>query len=432
MSLRDSTPHVGGAGHTSRVTSPAPPSATLPGNTAQPGDAAPQGSSASVEEQPHTTGVWADLIGQERSVAVLQRAIVGRAHAMTHAWLVTGPPGSGRSNAARAFAAALQCPRGGCGECTQCRTSLSGAHPDVTLVRTEMLSIGVEEVRELVRRASMSPTLGGHQVLVIEDADRVTERGADALLKAIEEPAPRTVWILCAPTADDVVATIRSRCRLLTLQTPTLDAVARLLHSRDGVDPALAAYAARTAQGHVGRARTLARSESARDRRRAILRIPFQLGSLSACLQAAATLVQTAAEEAAAATADLDTQERSDLAEALGFGTRGARPRQANAALKDLEEQQKARAKRLQRDAIDRALTELTGFYRDLLAVQTASEASLINDDLRSEIAVLARKSTPEVTLRKIDALLGCREALEGNVAPLLAVESTLISLARG
>lgn len=379
----------------------------------------------------NTTGVWADLIGQERSVAVLQRAIDGRAHAMTHAWLVTGPPGSGRSNAARAFAAALQCPRGGCGQCTECRTALSGAHPDVTLIRTEQLSIGIDEVRDLVRRASMSPSLGRHQVLVIEDADRVTERGADALLKAIEEPASRTVWILCAPTADDVVITIRSRCRLLNLQTPTVDAVARLLQTRDGIDPDLARSSARAAQGHVGRARALARFPDARERRSAILQIPFQLKDLSACLNAADALVKAAAEEATSATADLNARERRDLEEALGFGTKGARPRQASAAIKDLEDQQKARTKRLQRDAIDRALTELTGFYRDLLSVQTRSGAPLINDDLATKIAVLARKTTAERTLGKIDALLACREALEGNVAPLLAVESTLISLAR-
>ena len=219
---------------------------------------------------------------------------------------------------------------------------------------------------------------------------------------------------------------------MLTLQTPTIDDVTRLLQTRDGIAPELAAYAARAAQGHVGRARALARHESARDRRRAILEIPFGLKGLSACLQAADTLVKTAAEEAATATADLDARERHDLEEALGFGTKGARPRQAAAAIKDLEEQQKARAKRLQRDAIDRALTELTGFYRDLLSVQTGAGAPLINDDLGPKIAVMARASTPEATLGKIDALLGCREALEGNVAPLLAMESTLISLARG
>ncbi|MBF3317382.1 AAA family ATPase, partial [Leptospira borgpetersenii serovar Hardjo-bovis] len=169
------------------------------------------------------TGVWADLVGQEKAVGVLRRAAESQpgrsSHAMSHAWLITGPPGSGRSNAAKAFAAALQCVDHGCGQCNACRTTLSGAHPDVTLVRTEALSIGVDEVRELVRRAAMNPVHGCHQVVVVEDADRITERGGDALLKAIEEPAPKTVWLLCAPTPEDVIVTIRSRCRRLPLAT---------------------------------------------------------------------------------------------------------------------------------------------------------------------------------------------------------------------
>jgi DNA polymerase III subunit delta' len=375
------------------------------------------------------TGVWAELIGQDLAVDTLRRAVQGDPHAMSHAWLITGPPGSGRSNSARAFAAALQCPRGGCGECSHCRSALSGAHPDVTLVHTEQLSIGVDEVRDLVRRAAMSPTLGRYQVIVVEDADRVTERGADALLKSIEEPARRTVWILCAPTPDDVVATIRSRCRLLNLQTPTDGSVARLLETRDGVAPELAAFAARVAQGHIGRARALAQDEEARRRRREILQIPSRLHGLGACLAAAADLVDACTEEAATTTGALDAKERAALEEALGFGTRGAKPRQAQAAIRELEEQQKARAKRIQRDAIDRALTELTGFYRDVLSVQTRSGALLVNQDLEPQIAVLARKSGPEATLRRIDALLACRVALEGNVAPLLAVEAALIGL---
>ena len=377
-------------------------------------------------------GVWAELIGQAGAVSILQRAVAGEPHAMSHAWLFTGPPGSGRSNAARAFAAALECGLGGCGRCTACRTALSGAHPDVTLVRTELLSIGVDEVRELVRRAVMRPILGRWQVIVIEDADRVTERGADALLKSIEEPAPRTVWILCAPTPDDVVATIRSRCRQLTLQTPTIPAVARLLETRDRIEPELAAYAARVSQGHVGRARVLARDASARSRREQVLQIPFQLHGLGACLIAAAQIVESSTAEAAEATSELDAKERAALEEALGFGTKGARPRQAQAAIKELEDQQKARTKRFQRDAIDRTLTELTGFYRDVLSIQTGSGMPLINEDLRPQIVVLARKSTPESTLHRIDALLGCRTALEGNVAPLLAVEAALIGLVEG
>ena len=349
---------------------------------------------SSITESGADLGVWAELIGQTAAVATLRRAVAGEAHAMSHAWLFTGPPGSGRSNAARAFAAALQCSSGGCGTCRACRTSLSGAHPDVTLVRTELLSIGVDEVRELVRRAAMSPTLGRRQVIVIEDADRVTERGADALLKSIEEPAPRTVWILCAPTPDDVVATIRSRCRLLTLQTPTISAVARLLETRDGIEPELAAYAARVSQGHVGRARVLARDEGARNRRQQILQIPLQMHGLGACLAAAAQIIESSTGEAADATSELDAKERAALEEALGFGTKGARPRQAQAAIKELEDQQRARVKRFQRDAIDRTLTELTGFYRDVLNLQTSSDASLINEDLRPQIVVLARKSS--------------------------------------
>jgi len=387
---------------------------------------------SSITESGADLGVWAELIGQTAAVAALRRAVAGEAHAMSHAWLFTGPPGSGRSNAARAFAAALQCSSGGCGTCRACRTSLSGAHPDVTLVRTELLSIGVDEVRELVRRAAMSPTLGHRQVIVIEDADRVTERGADALLKSIEEPAPRTVWILCAPTPDDVVATIRSRCRLLTLQTPTISAVAHLLETRDGIAPELAAYAARVSQGHVGRARVLARDEGARNRRQQILQIPFQLHGLGACLAAAAQIIESSTGEAADATSGLDAKERAALEEALGFGTKGARPRQAQAAIKELEDQQRARVKRFQRDAIDRTLTELTGCYRDVLNLQTGSDALLINEDLRPQIVVLARKSTPESTLHRIDALLACRTALEGNVAPLLAVEAALIGLVEG
>jgi DNA polymerase III subunit delta' len=379
-----------------------------------------------------TSGVWAELIGQDAAVATLRRAVADEPHAMSHAWLITGPPGSGRSNAARAFAAALECRFGGCGECGDCRPALSGAHPDVTLVRTELLSIGVKEVRELVRRAAMSPTVGRWQVIVVEDADRVTERGADALLKSIEEPAPRTVWILCAPTPDDVVATIRSRCRQLRLQTPSVAAVAKLLQTRDRIEPALAAYAAQVAQGHVGRARALARDEGARNRRAEVLRIPSRLKGLGGCLTAAAQLVEACTQEATAATEEIDARERGALEEALGFGTKGARPRQAQAALKDLEDQQKARAKRFQHDAIDRALTELTGFYRDVLSVQTSSGAPLVNQDLAAQITVLARKSTPEATLHRIDALLACRTALEGNVAPLLAVEATMIALVEG
>ena len=376
-------------------------------------------------------GVWAELIGQERAVATLRRAVEGERHAMTHAWLITGPPGSGRSNAARAFAAALQCPDGGCGSCRTCVTALSGAHPDVTVVRTERLSIGVDEVRELVRRAALAPTHGRSQVLIVADADRVTERGADALLKAIEEPAARTVWLLCAPTADDVIVTIRSRCRRVELRTPSEAAVAELLQRRDGVAPELAGFAARAAQGHVGRARALARNEAARQTRADILALPQRLGSLGQCLEAAAQVVKSTGDEAARVTAELDAREQSELSEALGMGTKGARPRSAQAALSALADEQKLRAKRLQRDALDRVLTELTSYYRDVLVVQTGAGSPVINAEFVEPIRELAARSTPAQTLRRLDALLACRTALETNVAPLLAMEALMLGLAQ-
>ncbi len=350
---------------------------------------------------------------------------------MTHAWLFVGPPGSGRSNAAKAFAAALQCPRGGCGTCNDCRTARSGAHPDVTLLRTEKLSIGVDEVRDLVSRANVAPMNGRWQAVVVEDADRITERGADALLKAIEEPAPKTVWLLCAPSADDVIVTIRSRCRELRLVTPPVEAVANLLVERDGVHEGIAWYSAQAAQGHVGRARALALNDEVRSRRMRVLALPAKLNALSDCLNAAANLVEEASAEATALTADLDAREMADLQAALGMATRGAKARGAQGAIKDLEEQQKIRVKRYQRDAIDRALTELTGWYRDVLAAQTAPGVRFVNSDLADQIIPFAQRTRPEQTVRAIDALLACRQALERNVAPTLALEAMLVELGR-
>jgi len=387
--------------------------------------------------------VWDDLVGQEPAVRVLRRAaeaadarlqgaVGAQTAGMTHAWLITGPPGSGRSNAGRAFAAALQCTQQGCGECGVCRTALSGAHPDVSLIRTELLSIRVSEIRDLVRRAAMSPTQGRWQVLVVEDADRLTEQAADALLKSIEEPAARTVWVLCAPTVEDVVPTIRSRCRLLVLRTPPPDAIADMLVARDGIDPDLAGFAARAAQGHIGRARALARDERVRERRAVVLAIPFELRDLGACLTAAAQLVDSAREEAKETTAEVDARERAELEQALGVGTKGAKPREAAAAVKELEEQQKARAKRWERDVLDRSLVDLMALYRDVLVLQTDAGVDLVNAELQTRIDELAHRTTPEQTLHRIEALNSCRDAIETNVAPLLAAEAMAIALYEG
>ncbi len=378
-------------------------------------------------------GAFSELAGQDAAVETLRRAAqaaTAGGAAMSHAWLITGPPGSGRSNAARAFAAALQCERFGCGDCTACKTSLSGAHPDVTVINTEMLSIGVDEVRDLVRRAAMSPTLRRFQVIVVEDADRITDRGADALLKSIEEPPPKTVWLLCAPTPDDVVVTVRSRCRKLALSTPTDAAIARLLVERDGIEPAMAAFAARASGGHIGRARGLAADEATRIRRREAVLLPTKLVSLGDCINAAQNLVADSLAAAKEATVDRDAAETAALKQALGVGTKGIKARNTAAALKDLEDQQKARLKRMQRDSLDRVLTELTTWYRDVLTVQLDANTDLINADVASEVYDAAHQSSPGRTADKLEAIIACRRALMGSVAPQSAFESLLISLA--
>lgn len=377
------------------------------------------------------TGVWADLVGQERVVEVLAQAVASPA-GMTHSWLFTGPPGSGRSTAARAFAAALQCPRGGCGECTACHTALGGTHADVEVVTTSKLSIGVDDARSLVAHAARFPAGGRWQVLVVEDADRLTDPAANALLKAIEEPTPRTVWLLCAPAVDDVLPTIRSRCRLLSLRTPPTSAVAEVLVRRDGIDPAMAGFAARAAQGHIGRARRLATDEQARLRRHEVMRLPQSLDRVSTAVTAAGELVAAATEEANETSGAAAAAETEDVKRALGVGVGSRQPSGAAAVLGDLEKEQRRRATRAKRDGIDRALVDLAGFYRDVLAVQADAGVELVNEEMREAVTSVARSSSPETTLRRIDAVLRAREQVDLNVAPLLAVEAMTVALRRG
>ena len=432
--------------------------------------------------------VFDDLVGQERVVALLRSVAISAAEvawasdlggdlfgaladapamlpdaalsavpgaAMTHAWLFTGPPGSGRSVAARAFAAALQCTAAmngggdiepGCGVCLGCHTVLAGTHADVEIVAPQGLSLGVREARDLVGRAALAPSGGHWQVIVIEDADRLTEGAANVLLKAIEEPAPRTVWLLCVPSAEDLVVTIRSRCRVVALRTPPTDAVAAVLVSRDGVAADVAEFAARAAQGHVGRARRLATDEAARSRRHSVLQLPSALADVGGCLAAAGALVKAVGAESAEVTSALDEAETASFKEAFGEGgtatglgrgaaggaaARGAL-RSATAALKDLEGRQKSRATRTQRDALDRALTDLAGFYRDVLVLQLGADVDIANVDESAAISSLAASSSAESTVRRLSAVLACRTSLDANANPLLTVEALTLALRAG
>ncbi|MFJ9564775.1 DNA polymerase III subunit delta' [Streptomyces fuscichromogenes] len=399
--------------------------------------------------------VWDDLVGQERVSEVLTAAardadaLVTAAAAdrpppesskMTHAWLFTGPPGAGRNQTARAFAAALQCVSPdralggapGCGFCDGCHTALIGTHADITMVAAVGAEILVKDMRDTVRKSYTSPATGRWQIILVEDAERLNEKSANAVLKAVEEPAPRTVWLLCAPSLEDVLPTIRSRCRHLNLSTPSVAAVADMLVRREGVEPQVAEAAARATQGHVDRARRLATDPAARARRAAVLKLPLRLDEVGACLKAAQELVDAAAEDAKQLAEEMDGKETEELKAALGAVQGGRLPRGTAGVIKDLEDMQKRRRTRTQRDSLDVALTDLTGFYRDVLALQLGSRVAIANADAEDALERLARAGSAEATLRRIEAIASCRDALDRNVAPLLAVEAMTMALRAG
>ncbi|MFE3037790.1 DNA polymerase III subunit delta' [Streptomyces canus] len=399
--------------------------------------------------------VWDDLVGQERVseqlaaaardadalvTAVATAAPPPEASKMTHAWLFTGPPGAGRNQAARAFAAALQCVSPdralggapGCGFCDGCHTALIGTHADVSSVAAVGSQILADDMRDTVRKSYTSPANGRWQIILVEDAERLNEKSANAVLKAVEEPAPRTVWMLCAPSIEDVLPTIRSRCRHLNLSTPSVEAVADMLVRREGVEPAAAMAAARATQGHVDRARRLATDPAARERRAAVLKLPLRIDDVGGCLRAAQELVDAAAADAKQLAEETDGKETEELKTAMGASQGGRMPRGTAGVMKDLEDRQKRRRTRTQRDSLDLALTDLTAFYRDVLALQLGSRVAIANADAEDALQRIARGSSPESTLRRIEAIGACREALDRNVAPLLAVEAMTMTLRAG
>ncbi len=377
--------------------------------------------------------IFDSLIDQGETVAILQRALTAardstdESQDMTHAWLFTGPPGSGRSNAAMAFAASLICRQGGCGSCLDCRTALSGSHADIELIQTQGLSIKIDEIRELITRASWTPSVATYRVVVMEDADRLTESAANALLKAIEEPSTRTIWLLCAPTVTDVLPTIRSRTRNLTLRTPSAKAVSALLQG-EGISVNLATFAAAASQGHIGRARYLARDQVARDIRGDILKLPTTVVDVASAFAAAAKLV-----DAAKSQAESDSERKND-AELASFkeawGQQGSKVVAGGAkAIKELEKEQKSRQTRMVRDYLDRALLDIATLYRDVLLTQAGGSDELINTDLGDVINHLAQSTTAEKTLAKLEIIMKTRANLLLNAAPLLVIEAMMVQL---
>ena len=387
-------------------------------------------------------GVFSGLIGQEAAAAVLREAAGSArattaagdgdaARAMSHAWLITGPPGSGRSVAATAFAAALQCTGEpvGCGQCPGCRTTLAKTNADVVFVATETSIITVDTARSLVQQAQSSPSQGKWRVLVVEDADRLGESGANALLKAIEEPPAHTVWLLCAPSPEDMIATIRSRCRHLGLRIPRAGAVADLLVDEGVADPETALEAARAAQSHIGLARALARDPQMRQRRREIITAPARVRSVGEAVIAAGRLLETARAQADAQVGERNAREKSELLRQLGMDEGERATKQSRALLRQLEEDQKRRAKRALTDALDRALVDLLAIYRDVLMVQLDSRQELINTDLSDLVHGIAADSSPAQTMARIDHIEQARRRLIANGNVLLVLETMVVSL---
>ena len=388
-------------------------------------------------------GVFGRLVGQhdvEQSLRAAALSARGDSSGsdMTHAWLFTGPPGSGRSVAALCFAAALQCTSDGepgCGQCHACTTTMAGTHGDVRRIIPDGLSISVKGMREIVNIASRRPTTGRWQVIVVEDADRLTEGAANALLKVVEEPPDRTVILLCAPTTDpeDMSVTLRSRCRHLALVTPSVESIAQVLIKRDGLAPDQARFAASISGGHVGRARRLATDDVARDERARSLRLAFDAASASTAYKAAENLVKSIESETKTLFTDVKERELEELKVSLGGGGTGKGTagtlRGSAGLIKELEARQKSRDTRAKRDLLDRTLIDLAGMYRDALSYALGSSSTSTHPEMAERASDLASRTSPEGLLKCIEAVLACREAVDFNVKLQWALDAMVASI---
>lgn len=368
--------------------------------------------------------VWDELLGQPEAIEQLQKAVAQKKTSLHHAWLFTGPAGSGRSLLAKAFSAALQCDQDGCGNCQQCSLALAGAHPDINLLATEKVQISIDEVRQLVSRSSTQSSIGEYRIAIIEDADRMTERTSNVLLKALEEPEANTIWMLCAPSVADLLPTIRSRTRSVVLRLPSIEEVATLLVQRDGVAHDLALTSARQAQNHVGMARRLATSQEARARRSETMREIAGISNLSKSMVAAEHLLSVAKRDAQALSEERDSKERANLLRAYGLTETDKLPPNLRAEFKALEENQKRRNTRALRDGIDRIFTDAESFFRDIMALQLAAGVELTNPELEADLIARANSTTSLQTIEVLDAVAQARIRLASNVRDLLVLEA--------
>lgn len=428
--------------------------------------------------------VWDDLVGQAEACALFQRAAISSVtekvisieadstsssdHAMTHAWLITGPPGSGRSVAARAFAAALQCDnvewikqqiktglntteklsakidqvsgvpslsieqlvtQVGCGQCQACVSVMEGSHPDVTVVATDKVTIPIEEVRQLVITAQRAPLAGRWRIIIVEDTDRMQERATNVLLKAVEEPPPHTVWLLCAPGAMDVLPTIRSRCRLVNLRIPPAAEVAKLLVERNGIDPEIASQCAAEAQCHIGVANFLATHPQARKERHQALKQIVEIRSVIDAVVVCEQLVGEVKDQVESYCIERNAQEKAQLMAALGVEEGKTLPPALRAQFRELEESQKRRQIRRVHDQLDLLINSLVGLLRDALVLVNQAEVPLINQALNGLAQELAHRFNSQQLIERIEDVETARRRLNSNVNPLSVLEALAVKM---
>lgn len=379
--------------------------------------------------------VWESIIGQKPVCDMLSAIATGDSSKLAQSWLICGPPGSGRSNLARAFAAALESPDHGLdAEPTRVtRQVLAGTHPDVSILATDKVTIGIDEVRELITVSEQMPSTAPWRIIIIEDVDRMLERTTNVLLKEIEEPAEHCIWLLCAPSAQDVLPTIRSRTRIVNLAVPQPDAVAQWLERSNGIEASVAEQAARLAEGHIGIAKLYATDERVCSERDELVAGVLNLQRASDAVLLADRLNADAKSQAEHDVERVAAREQADFRRINGLGESDRIPPKLRGAYNAIakKDEIKRKATRRSRDVLDRALNSIASVYRDVAVLQNNAEESvgIINREHRAAIAELAAGMSRQGAVARLDHVAVARKRLNGNGNPLLVFEALFCAL---
>ena len=379
--------------------------------------------------------VWDSLVGQKPVIDMLSRIAQGDPSQITQSWLICGPPGSGRSNMARAFAAALESPdHGMSAEPTRVTQQvLAGTHPDVTVLTTNKVTIGIDQVREIITTAEQMPATAPWRIIIIEDVDRMLDRTTNVLLKEIEEPAEHCIWLLCAPSAQDVLPTIRSRTRIVNLAVPSTQAVAGFLTSTTNVEPKVAQRAARLAEGHIGIAKLYATDERVMSDRDELVVGVLNLARASDAVLLAGNLIDNAKAQAEADANRITAGQEAEFRRINGLAPSDRIPPKLRGAFNQIAKKDdvKRLVTRRTRDVLDRALNSIASIYRDVAVLQNNAEDSvgLINLENRSSITELSVRLNRAGAVTRLDEVAHARKRLAGNGNPLLVFESLFCAL---